>query len=241
MLEIAVIFFVSLIITAFIKPSKAKWVIVIAGPILIFGVSLISIWNTGWHDLSPMWQWGGAWIWGTVIGMSLRLIWSGIAQVTFKPTNPWPWISWLTSALFLVFAASSIGFAFASNIAVGYARSYDAAVLLYDRSMAAVACGFFFLSLAAFNALIASARPALTRKGLREGFTIVTAWKDIDSYEWHNDMLIVHRKAQASPHWMHNQPVMINRSSDRAIVDQILTQHLTGTPDQPSSPTQATA
>ena len=243
MLEIAVIFFVSLSITvtAFIKPSRLKSVILVVGPIIVFGVSVISIWNAGWRDLSLMWLWGGAWIWGMVIAIVIRLFWMGAAQVTFESNNPWPWIYWLNSALFLVFAAGSIGYAFASNIAVGYAKSYDAAVLLYDRSMTAVAQGFFFLSLAALSALIALARPALTRKGFREGFTTVTEWKNIDSYEWHGDMLIIHRKVQASPRWMHNHPVVINRSSDREIVDRIIAQHLPGSQVQPSRPTQATA
>ena len=241
MLEIAVIFFVSLSITvtAFIKPSRLMLVIFIAGPIIIFGVSAINIWNAGWRDLSPMWQWGGAWIWGVVIGLILKLIGTGIAQITFKSNNPWPWIYWLNSALFLAFAAGSIGYAFASNIAVGDAKSYAAAVLLYDRSMTATAQGFFFLSLAALSALTALTRPALTRKGLREGFTIVTEWKDIDSYEWHGDMLIVHRKAQALPRWIHNHPVVLNRSSDREIVERILAQHLSGAQVPPSQPVQA--
>jgi hypothetical protein len=152
---IFILFFVSLLIAMFIRPAWLSGLVSFVGLMILLGVALISFLNSDKHDLTPLLLLEGAWLWGMAVAGLLRSILAGPAQVTFQSPYHLAWFYWLMSAFFLAFAAGSIGYAFASNIAISYAESIEASWILYDRSMAGSAGGFFFLSLAASNAITA--------------------------------------------------------------------------------------
>ncbi len=238
--EIAVVVFVSLLIATLIRPAWLNWIVSTAGLFIIFSVAVVSILNSGKNDLTPMYLWTGAWLWGMLGDRVLRLIWAGPAQVTFQSPNQLPWLNWLLCAFWLAFAAGSIGYAFASNIDITYAESRDAAWMLYNRSMAGAASGFFFLSLALLNALLAFAKPALTKKGLRAGVAGIVEWKEIDSYEWQGNKLIMHRKTKFFSRWSNGSWFVVNPAEQEA-ANRILAQHLPNIQVQPPTPVQTPA
>jgi hypothetical protein len=240
MLEIAAIFFVSLLITTFIRPAWLNWIVSTAGMFIIFGAAAISIASSGWRDLTPMFLWVGAWMWGMLGGSVMRLIWTGVAQVTFHPLNQLTWLNWALSAFFLAVAAGWIGYAFASNLAVSYAKNMEAAWMLYDRSMAGAAGGFFWLSFAAYNALTAFVKPALTNKGLRAGVAAIVEWKEFNSYEWQANKLIMHRKTKLFSRWSNDSQFVVNPAEQEA-VNRVLSQHLPNLPVQPPTAVQVLA
>lgn len=240
MLEIAAILFVSLLITTFIRRAWLNWTVSTAGMLIIFGAAAISIASNGWRDLTPMFLWGGAWMWGMLCGSVMKLIWTGVAQVTFHSLNQLTWLNWALSAFWLAVAAGSIGYAFASNIAGSYAKNMEAAWVLYDRSMAGAAGGFFWLSLAVLNALTAFVKPALTNKGLRAGVAAIVEWKEFNSYEWQANKLIMHRKTKLFSRWSNDNQFEVS-PAQREAVNHILSQHLPNTPVQPPTSVQVTA
>ena len=240
MLEIAVVFFISLLIATFARKVWLSLALYLVGLAIILGMAFIGIWNNGKIDLTAFFLLLGAWQWGTVGGIPLRFMWAGPAQVTFQHPNQLLWLSWLESAFFLALAAGWIGYAFASNLAVSYAKNMDAAWILYDRSMAAAAGGFFWLSAAVLTALTAFVKPALTNNGLRAGVAATVEWKEFNSYEWQANKLILHRKTKLFSRWSNDNQFEVNPAEQEA-VNRILAQHLPNLPAQPSTSVQVTA
>jgi hypothetical protein len=106
--------------------------------------------------------------------------------------------------------------------------------------MAGAASGFFFLSLAAINALVAFVKPALTHKGLRAGVAAGIEWKEFDSYEWQANKLIMYRKTKLFSRWSNDSQFAVNPAEQEA-VNRILVQHLPDKQVQPSTPIQTAA
>jgi hypothetical protein len=238
MLQIAVVFFTSLLIATFAKKVWLSLALYLVGLAIILGMVFIGVWNNGKIDLTAVFLLLGAWQWGKVGGILLRLMWARPAQVILQNPNQLLWLSWLESAFFLALAAGWIGYAFASNLAISYAKNMEAAWMLYERSMAGAAGGFFWLSLAAVNALTAFVKPALTNKGLRVGIAGIVEWKEFNSYDWQGNKLFLRRKTKLFNRWSNDSQFGVNPAQQEA-VNQLLTQHL---PDkQVQSPTSVQA
>ncbi len=238
--EIAFVFCISLLIATFARQVWLSLALYLVGMTIILGIAFIGIWNSGKIDLTTFYLLFGAWQWGKVGGILLRFMWAGPAQVTFQNPNQLLWLSWLESVFFLAFAAGSIGYAFASNIAVSYAKNIEAAWMLYDRSMAGAAASFFWLGLAAIFAITAFIKPALTNRGVRIGAGAIIEWKEFDSYEWQVNKLIIHRKTRLFSRWSNDSQFAVSPAEQEA-VNHILSQHLPSTPVQPPASVQVTA
>lgn len=238
MSEIVVILIVSMVVTLFVKPSWLNWAVSLAGMIIIFGAALSRNAGSSERSLTELYLWVGAWLWGSALATVASLILRGATQVTVKSITQSPWLNGLMSVWWLIFSTGAIGYAFASNIAVIYAKNNEAAWILYNRSMAGAAGGFFFMGLAANSILTALIKPGFTLTGLRISGIAFLAWQDVESYEWQKNKLTFHKKTKFSQRWLRDTSVVVN-SAEQATVNQFLQQYLPNRQVQFPSNTQA--
>ncbi len=88
MLEVAVVFFISLLIATFARNAWLSSVLYLVGLAIILGMVFIGIWSNGKIDLTPFFLLLGAWQWGKVGGILLSFMWAGLHESLFNtPIN----------------------------------------------------------------------------------------------------------------------------------------------------------
>jgi hypothetical protein len=193
MIEIAIASFVIfLLITAFVK-QPWNWLLLLA----IFGLFFALFWLNFFLSIlaAPRAVSAGdsvslafvpvATVGGFLAGSLMKLLRHGRASRSLKRADSW-W--WLGIGLIIVW------------ILLGVIELTTASDTTQSMSGSLQALPDFMLALMA--ALSVFMKPAITAKGIRASAFDLGEWKQIKSYEWQGDKLVLHLKARFLPRWL---------------------------------------
>jgi hypothetical protein len=242
MIEIAIALFFITFTLEFFGRRFLSIALMVAGLLILFGMLAYYYFSNIRLSSQPMlllsiYSCGIAWTWGVIIGSLIRVVRSGPTQFVFDRPND-NWLGFVAVMASGLLGAYQLGFALATNSDMIYAGSTAEMWSMYNKSIEAAYAGVFWLSLAGHSLMIATVRPAIKSRGILFPSALFVKWKNLGSYEWKSNTLIVQLKSKfllISPRKLS----LVVSPAEQEAVNHILAQHL---PDkQVQSPTSIQA